>query len=528
MAEAPEHSSFGHRVARLIALGAIAGAALLALPSGASADGPSTCDGGVRVDAHNQPIPDPDAVATKYTCRFPFSVPGFGVKQTFNVVNHPGTDFNDATVTHMEVDVVNEDGSQVPINRLMLHHIVFANLQRPDPTCAGQGFTGFDSRGGFAGGGSYQRFYAAGEERAKMTLPDGYGYAGGSTGLPWGMVYMVMNHKKDTDNAFIQYSYTVQDAPQESVTPYWLDEVNCHADPIYNVPGNGGAGSSDVRTVDYTMPVDGRIIAGAGHVHGGARKLTLTQPDCNDRRVAESIPTWGYPDHPFYNVRPILHEPGPINMTAFGTETGIPAKAGTRLRLNSVYDNSVPHVRVMGIMVVYIDEGAGIDPVVTDCDPVPNDVYNTNRPDGRDGPVPFTIPLTGIDSNGNAVTINAPPGAIEPMVSGSTIDVTNRTYSQNNISIKQGGSLTWKFIDGGNNEVELHNITLANGPVGIGSPNLNGGRTFSQKFTQPGTYKFFCGLHPVQMTERVIVKAKQSAKKHKKNKKKKGKKHRKR
>ena len=55
---------------------------------------------------------------------------------------------------------------------------------------------------------------------------------------------------------------------------------------------------------------------------------------------------------------------------------------------------------------------------------------------------------------------------------------------------------------------ELHNLTLANGPLGIGSDNLNGNRVFSQKFTRTGTYNFFCGLHPVQMSQRVVVKKK--------------------
>jgi plastocyanin len=60
--------------------------------------------------------------------------------------------------------------------------------------------------------------------------------------------------------------------------------------------------------------------------------------------------------------------------------------------------------------------------------------------------------------------------------------------------------LRWKFYGG-----ELHNLTLANGPVGIGSPNLDDGRAFSHTFSEPGTYRFFCGLHPVQMSERVVV-----------------------
>ena len=71
--------------------------------------------------------------------------------------------------------------------------------------------------------------------------------------------------------------------------------------------------------------------------------------------------------------------------------------------------------------------------------------------------------------------------------------------------MRRGARLNWRF-----NGYELHNLTLANGPVGIGSPNLNrnadgSSRDFSYRFSRPGTYRFFCALHPTQMHERVIV-----------------------
>jgi hypothetical protein len=491
-----------HAVRRASAIVVGSAAALTLSASTASADGPSNCDAGV-------PTTDPNGPATRYTCTYPISVEGFGVKQTVGLVDHPGTSLANATISHMDVDIVSDQNpatnDPVPISRLMLHHIVFLNLQREDQTCP-DGYVGFDSRPNFFGGFSSERFYAAGEERLKLTLPRGYGYAAGNPATEWAMVYMVMNHRKAMDDAFIQYSYTVSSAPQQAVTPYWLDEVNCRSDPIYNVRGTGPAGSSDVRASDYVMPVDGRIVAGAGHVHGGARKLTLTQPDCGNRRIVESIPTWGYASHPFYNVRPILHEPGPINMTAFGSETGIPVKAGTRLRLNSIYENSRPHVRVMGIFPIFVAEGPAIDPVSGNCDPVPGDVYTTNRPDGRDGPVPFRIPLTGIDGNGDAVTIKGPPGRFRRLRSGARVKVGDRFFSRRNVILRRGARLNYVF-----DSAELHNLTLANGPVGIGSPNLNQGRSFRQRFRRRGTYRFFCALHPVQMHQRVVVRRKRRA-----------------
>ena len=83
---------------------------------------------------------------------------------------------------------------------------------------------------------------------------------------------------------------------------------------------------------------------------------------------------------------------------------------------------------------------------------------------------------------------------------------------QRNIEVKRGATLNWQFS--GN---ELHNLTLANGPVGIGTDNLDLGRTFSKRFGRPGTYRFFCALHPVQMTQRVVVDGKHKKKHRKKH-----------
>jgi plastocyanin len=446
------------------------------------------------------------ATETTYTLQQPTGqIAGYEVKQDIQIQipRPPGGGY----VTKMETDLVDPGtGNPVPISRLMLHHIVFLNVFKPDSTCST--FTSFDSRTTFPI--APQRFYAAGEERAKMSLPPGYGYRL-DNGDVWGMTFMVMNHQPTPDNAMIQYKVTVETDPQTPVKPYWLDANDCRADPIYNVPGTGGKGSVSTQTRDYTIPTAGRIVGGGGHVHGGARGLTITKPDCDNLQVAESDPTWGNPDHPFYNVRPVLHEPGPINMSAFQTPTGIPVSAGERIRLNSLYDNSLPHVRVMGIFVVYIAAG---DPATPPCGGPPPDLQNfrTNQA-GRPGPIPFTIPLTGLDSGGHAVTIKKPPGHLKRVKSGTTTQVRDRFFGRRNIEIKRGATLNWQFS--GN---ELHNLTLANGPVGIGTDNLDQSRTFSRRFDRPGTYRFFCALHPVQMAQRVVVDGtKTKHKKHKKH-----------
>jgi plastocyanin len=466
---------------------------------------------------------------TTYSCNVPTGTIGpYEVRQWYDLVPTPP---QTGSITHMETDIIDADtGAQVPISRLMLHHIVFTNLNKRDLTC--NNYTGFDGRQGF-GNFSPQRFYAAGEERAKVSMPAGYGYPTKSSD-GWGIVAMVMNHRAVSDHALIHYEVTIDSAPLTAVKPYWLDVRDCHADPIYNVPGIGqrakkakkgkGSKASEAKkhkkgkkkrgrttalpttdeTKDYVFPESGRLVAGAGHVHGGAIGLTLTEPGCGNREVARSDPTWGLPDNPFYNVRPVLHEPGPINMSAFRSTTGLPVNAGETIRLNSIYDDSQPHVRVMGIMMVYLAPDSSVN---QNCGPIPNwEILKTDQP-GRPGPIPFTIPLTGLDANGQATTINAPPGKLQNARSGSIVPVGDRFFGAPNLRVRNGSFISWQFSG-----TELHNVTLANGPEGIGSENLDGGRGFTQHFTRPGTYRFFCALHPVQMQERIVVTGKKKKK----------------
>jgi plastocyanin len=426
------------------------------------------------------------------TFRMPVEVDGYQVKQEFTFgVDHPKVD---GYITGMSVDVVDADGTPVPINRLMLHHIVFSTVGRPSPTCAQ--FTAFDSRTRLPG--LAEQFYAAGEERNKLALPPGYGYPLNSNDS-WLMTWMLMNHKQAPDHAFIQWTVTYDTAPNLTpVKPYWLDVQNCKADPIYSVPGTGGPGSVYKSTDTLTLPESGRIVAGGGHVHGGGLNLTLSEPDCANRTIATMTPAWGEPDHPFYHVYPILHEPGPIAMSGFGSEKGIPVVRGQQLRLTSNYDNSRLHTRVMGISIVYVAPDAS---VTNGCEPLPDDLqtFQTTLPHRTITPV-FRVPITGIGPGGLARSISKPPGRFADLRSGATVSVGDFAFSRPNVVLTQGSKLRWRFLPS-----TIHNVTVANGPQGFASENLNGGRAYQHTFTKPGTYQLFCALHPVKMTEVVRV-----------------------
>ena len=249
------------------------------------------------------------ATSDEYTCYVaPIDVAGYEVKQNILALR-PQAASIDGHITRFQTDVVDENEDPIPIDRLMLHHIVFSNLSKGDRTCTGAGFESFDGYPLF-GGYAPERFAGAGEERSKLSLPPGFGYELDSDPGPtydnWGLVYMLMNHKAVTDTAYIQYKLTVDTDPTiQSVRPYWLDVNNCKADPIYNVPGVGKraarrAGPNPVhnRSRDFKVQEDGWIVAGGGHVHGGARKFTITKPSCNDLQVASSDPPGVWPTIP--------------------------------------------------------------------------------------------------------------------------------------------------------------------------------------------------------------------------------------
>lgn len=428
------------------------------------------------------------------TFRMPVEVAGYQVKQEYSFnVERPKVD---GYITGMSVDVVDADGTPVSIKRLMLHHVVFSAVTgRQNPACPQ--FTSWDSKTKLPG--LVEHIYAAGEERNVLSLPKGYGVKlDPADDKPWIMTWMLMNHRQTRDRAFIQWKVTYDDSPAiKNVRPYWLDVENCKADPVFDVPGGGKRGSTYKRTYDFAMPESGRIVAGGGHVHGGAQNLQLTQPGCRNRRLFTMKPAWGLASDPFYNVKPILHEPGPIAMSGFLSQQGFPVAKGQRIRLVSNYDNSRPHTRVMGISMIYVAPQA-----VQGCESLPADVesYQTDRPYRTKPPV-FRVPLIGRDARGRARAIKAPPGRTRDMGRrGGTIAVRDFSFSRPNVVIDAGATLRWKF-----GTSTIHNVTVADGPRGFASPNANNGDTYSKKFTKPGTYKLFCALHPVDMTATVKV-----------------------
>ena len=390
----------------------------------------------------------------------------------------------DGWLVRMHARVVDRRGRPLPVRQVMLHHIVYKNEGRREAVC-----------------GDTESFYGTGEENQALRFPPGYGYRV-RRGDRWLTGWMLMNHQSRSRRAYIEYTAWVETSARlRSVTPYWVRATGCHGrrDPIFNVPGGGTPGSTYAESAAWTVPHSGRLVAGGSHVHGGSKELVLSQPACGDRPLMVSRPLFGLPGHPYYKVLPVLHEPGPFATSWITSATGIPVEKGEQLRVTSLYDGERPHTRVMGIWHLYLAR----DPAVrAGCDPLPGDMLNElpARP-GRSEPPAVTVPLTGLDGRGRARTILRPPGPLRRAGREATVSVGARSYSVRNLSIGLGGQVRWRFRA----RAGFHDVTLANGPVGFASRWSLRGARYTRRFDTPGTYRLFCSLHPIDMTQVVTV-----------------------
>ena len=77
------------------------------------------------------------------------------------------------------------------------------------------------------------------------------------------------------------------------------------------------------------------------------------------------------------------------------------------------------------------------------------------------------------------------------------VEIKDFMYGPREITVPAGTPVTWT-----NHDEEPHTITSATGA--FGSTGLSHDETFTQTFRQPGTYAYFCALHP-QMRAMVVV-----------------------
>ena len=79
----------------------------------------------------------------------------------------------------------------------------------------------------------------------------------------------------------------------------------------------------------------------------------------------------------------------------------------------------------------------------------------------------------------------------------NTIIVKNFMFSPMSLTVPAGTMVTWKNLDG-----EPHTVVNDQGLFRSGGLDQND--SFSFKFDSPGTYRFFCSIHPTMMGTIVV------------------------
>lgn len=396
----------------------------------------------------------------------------------------------DGAIVGMDTRLLTRKGAPVPQAQVMLHHIVYTNGgpdgRRRDNACPQRPV--------------FQRFFGTSEELRPLTLPPGYGYEITARDR-WRTSWMVMNHQSGNRKTLMEYRVTVDPNPAVApVEPLWLSVLPCRdsPDPQYSVPGGGAPGSTHYRSRDWKLPIAGRIVAMGGHMHGGARSLTVSEPRCGGRKLYTAQPTYATPDDPLYAVTPLLHEPDPKHISWSQSATGWNAPRGTRLRVTAAYDAERPHMRVMGIAHVYV---ARVAAAAEPCAAPPADAQSLDSPfAGRTDPPPVDLTLATLGRDGVARPIERPPGRMIRRGADTRVRVSRFEFGKPNLSIRRGSRITWRF--GGETR---HDATLARGPVGFASPYASHGGRWAHTFDTPGAYRIYCSLHPVYMSQYVRV-----------------------
>lgn len=427
------------------------------------------------------------------------------------------------------------DGRIPRSDNIMFHHAVWINLSAKDTTRPALP----------------QRFFAAGEEKTNLTLPNGYGYAYKASDT-WLLNYMIHNLRGTASQVYITYDidFIPATSPVAARTrparPAWMDVVNGSVYPVFDVlrkSGHNGrftfptdsanpySGGAPLNT--WTVDRDSVLIGTAGHLHAGGlhNDLWLTRkgagyggPKCSHapsraaaRRCRARSPSVHGSTARLFESKAHYFEPaGPVSwdvaMTATPENWRVGLRQGDVLKTTATYDSKhASWYESMGIMVTWVaDAGPRVDPFRTKVDK-PGHLTHGHLNENR--------------VHGGKATDAPDPRDIASGPFSSTVDVASFAYQPQGFSagqrgktpvVRQGRSLTFLSLDA--NRDIYHSITSCAAPcnrsTGIAYPLANGKVAFDSgqlgyrvpavgtsewqtpKNLRPATYTYYCRIHP--------------------------------
>jgi plastocyanin len=396
------------------------------------------------------------------------------------------------------------DGKVPPVDVLHLHHGVWAVLNRRDATVPL----------------FPERFIPAGEEKTALELPDGFGYPYQPTDS-WFLNYMIHNLTAKPMEASLTYDvdFVPATSPKastmKSVHPIWLDVQNGKIYPVFDVLKGSGANGKFTYPDDdptaphvntYTLPNDGVLVKTFGHLHPGGLYDTFTV-------------TRGDQTKTIFTSKAKYYEPAgavswDVSMTTTPDDWMVAVKAGDTLAVTTTYDTQrASWYESMGLGVVWMYDGPGGNDPFTGAIDQKGVLTHGHLPEN--------------DNHGGAATsafqnaLKAPSGP-----AATDISIGSFEYSLGDLGAKgkiptvvAGQSITFDNLDAGSQRV-WHSITACKAPctgttgiaypladadvqfdsgeLGNYGPPTAGRETWSTPTDlAPGTYTYFCRIHPL-------------------------------
>jgi plastocyanin len=374
--------------------------------------------------------------------------------------------------------------------------------------------------------GGLHPLFAAGEEKTNVTAPAGYGWHFRPTDQ-WFMNHMIHNLTPTAANVYITYdmdfipSTSPAAAGMRDVDTLWMDVMGGTAYPVFNALMGRHGGDRRYTYPDeshqpgyalnqQTIKQDGVLVFTAGHLHPGGlyTDLDLTRDGRTVRLFRSRAKYW----------EPAGAVSWDVAMTATPSGWRVGVRKGDVLSVHATYDTSrASWYESMGIMpVAYSAGGTGPDPFVTRVDrpgEITHGRLNENRNHGGQ--------FTGLPDARTLLSNRLPASGVairDFTYRGGDLGLTGR---RGRPPVVRAGH-TLRFVNRDAASGIMHSITSCRAPcnraTGIAYPLANGRARFDSgtlgygpahftaasnkivwrtpKRLKPGTYTYFCRIHP--------------------------------
>ncbi len=418
----------------------------------------------------------------------------------------------DIYVTRVRPNLVGPDGRPPAVEKVHMHHAVMLNMSRQDASAPELP----------------ERFYGFAEEKTIGTMPPGYGYPAKASDV-WAVNYMLHNGTPQNETVFIEYevdyvpALTPTGQRMKVARPLWIDVHNGSAYPVFDVKRGSGRGGvftypDDARDPyrggrrlnEWRVPRDITLLATAGHVHPGGLWTDL-EVERGGRRA-----------HLFRSEARYFDPNGPVSwdmaMTYTPQDWRVGLRQGDVLRVKTGYETQrASWYESMGLNLVFYAEEPGPDPFVT-------------PPATRGEPTHGHLPEAG--NHGGQAIPGAPDQTRWPEIAtaDNRVGIGVFLYLPGDASAQDGfrgvpAVNPGQVLRFGNLDASaqiFHSVTTCRAPcnrsTGVSYPLADGEGDFDSgslgygpggftgaaqraewntpKDLQPGTYTYFCRIHP--------------------------------